>query len=228
MKRKALLKNPHSVLAGNAKTVFQALHSTERGLTPEQAERSRKLFGINRITKGKEKSLWKRLAGAFINPFSGVLLALAAVSLITDVFLAAPGERNPWTAGIIGVLVSFSGILRFAQETRSGNAAASLGKMIAATARVKRPGKEAEEIPLEEIAAGDILYLSAGDMIPADLQILKAKDFFVSQSALTGESQPVEKIGSAREIPERGRTAPSWPLWAAAWSAEAPLRRYWL
>ncbi len=197
MKRKALLKNPHSVLAGNAKTVFQALHSTERGLTPEQAERSRKLFGINRITKGKEKSLWKRLAGAFINPFSGVLLALAAVSLITDVFLAAPGERNPWTAGIIGVLVSFSGILRFAQETRSGNAAASLGKMIAATARVKRPGKEAEEIPLEEIAAGDILYLSAGDMIPADLQILKAKDFFVSQSALTGESQPVEKIGSA-------------------------------
>ena len=197
MKRKALLKNPHSVLAGNAKTVFQALHSTERGLTPEQAERSRKLFGVNRITKGKEKSLWKRLAGAFFNPFSGVLLALAAVSLITDVILAAPGERNPWTVGIIGVLVAFSGILRFAQETRSGNAAASLGKMIAATARVKRPGKEAEEIPLEEIAAGDILYLSAGDMIPADLQILQAKDFFVSQSALTGESQPVEKIGSA-------------------------------
>ena len=141
MKRKALLKNPHSVLVRNAKTVFRSLHSTERGLTPEQAERSRKLFGTNRITKGKEKPLWKRLAGAFFNPFSGVLLALAAVSLITDVILAAPGEGNPWTAGIIGVLVSFSGILRFAQETRSGNAAASLGKMIAATARVKRPGK---------------------------------------------------------------------------------------
>ena len=75
MKRKALLKNPHSVLAGNAKTVFRALRSTERGLTPEQAERSRELFGTNRITKGKEKPLWKRLAGAFFNPFSGVLLA---------------------------------------------------------------------------------------------------------------------------------------------------------
>lgn len=208
MKRKALLKNPHSVLVRNAKTVFRSLHSTERGLTPEQAERSRKLFGTNRITKGKEKPLWKRLAGAFFNPFSGVLLALAAVSLITDVILAAPGEGNPWTAGIIGVLVSFSGILRFAQETRSGNAAASLGKMIAATARVKRPGKEAEEIPLEEIAAGDILYLSAGDMIPADLQILKAKDFFVSQSALTGESQPVEKTGSAPEESGTGTDCP--------------------
>ena len=208
MKRKALLKNPHSVLVRNAKTVFRSLHSTERGLTPEQAERSRELFGANRITKGKEKPLWKRLAGAFFNPFSGVLLALAAVSLITDVILAAPGEGNPWTAGIIGVLVSFSGILRFAQETRSGNAAASLGKMIAATARVKRPGKEAEEIPLEEIAAGDILYLSAGDMIPADLQILKAKDFFVSQSALTGESQPVEKTGSAPEESGTGTDCP--------------------
>ena len=74
MKRKALLKNPHSVLVRNAKTVFRSLHSTERGLTPEQAERSRKLFGTNRITKGKEKPLWKRLAGAFFNPFSGVLL----------------------------------------------------------------------------------------------------------------------------------------------------------
>ena len=208
MKRKALLKNPHSVLVRNAKTVFRSLHSTERGLTPEQAERSRKLFGTNRITKGKEKPLWKRLAGAFFNPFSGVLLALAAVSLITDVILAAPGEGNPWTAGIIGALVAFSGILRFAQETRSGNAAASLGKMIAATARVKRPGKEAEEIPLKEIAAGDILYLSAGDIIPADLQILKARDFFVSQSALTGESQPVEKTGSAPEESGTGTDCP--------------------
>ena len=195
----------------SAETVCQVLHTSIRGLTEEQAECSRDEFGKNEITKGKRDPLWKRLAGAFLNPFTVVLLILAAVSLVTDVILADPGEKNPVTAVIIGALVLFSGILRFVQETRSGNAAASLGKMIRTTACVERQGRGAEEIPLEEIVVGDVVHLSAGDMIPADVRILQARDLFVSQSALTGESEPVEKTA---EPPENAGNGPDNPVLA--------------
>ena len=88
----------------------------------------------------------------------------------------------PLSSTIIAVMVLISGILRLVQETRSGNAAASLSQMLRTTACVERAGQKAE-IPLEEIVAGDLVYLSAGDMIPADLRILCAKDLFLSQSA---------------------------------------------
>ncbi len=90
-------------------------------------------------------------------------------------------------------MVLLSGILRFVQETRSGNVANKLIGMIHTTACVERSGKRGE-IPMEDIVCGDIIHLSAGDMIPADVRILNAKDLFVSQSSLTGESEPVEKF----------------------------------
>lgn len=92
-------------------------------------------------------------------------------------------------------MVLISGILRFVQETRSGNVAAKLSEMIHTTVCVTREG-EKKEIPLEEIVVGDIVSLSAGDMLPADVRILRAKDLFLSQSSLTGESEPVEKSGA--------------------------------
>jgi Mg2+-importing ATPase len=208
MKRKELLNNRHSRFPGNAESIFRVLNSSEKGLTREQAARSRELFGKNQITRGKKIPLWKRLAGAFLNPFSAVLLALAAVSVITDVLLAAPEEKNPMTALIIAILVAFSGILRFAQETRSGNAAASLSRMIRTTACVVRPEECAAEIPLEDIAVGDVIRLSAGDMVPADLQILQARDLFISQSALTGESEPVEKTAAGPQAVGQGTDCP--------------------
>lgn len=134
----------------------------------------------------------RTLISAFINPFSAVLLALAAVSAVTDIILAAPGEKNFATVGIILVMVMTAGILRYVQETKSGNAVEKLSRMIRTTACVERDGRR-QEIPMEEIEEKDIVWLSAGDMVPADLQILEAKDLFVSQSALTGESEPVEK-----------------------------------
>ena len=90
-------------------------------------------------------------------------------------------------------MVLLSGILRFVQETRSGNVANKLIGMLHTTACVERSGKHSE-IPMEDIVCGDIIHLSAGDMIPADVRILNAKDLFVSQSSLTGESEPVEKF----------------------------------
>lgn len=147
------------------------------------------------LTYGKRESVAKRLFSAFINPFTVILLALAVISAVTDIALASPGEKNCATVLIIATMVLLSGGLRFVQETRSGNVADKLLGMLHTTACVERAGQKAE-IPLEEIVAGDLVYLSAGDMIPADLRILCAKDLFLSQSALTGESEAVEKLGT--------------------------------
>lgn len=183
--------------AAQEETALLARYGTAAtGLTPEQVERSREEHGSNVLTYGKRESVAKRLFSAFINPFTAILLALAAISAVTDIALASPGEKNYATVLIIATMVLLSGGLRFVQETRSGNVADKLLGMLHTTACVERSGQKAE-IPLEEIVAGDLVYLSAGDMIPADLRILCAKDLFLSQSALTGESEAVEKLGTA-------------------------------
>ena len=183
--------------AAQEETALLARYGTAAtGLTPEQVERSREEHGSNVLTYGKRESVAKRLFSAFINPFTVILLALAVISAVTDIALASPGEKNYATVLIIATMVLLSGGLRFVQETRSGNVADKLLGMLHTTACVERAGQKAE-IPLEEIVAGDLVYLSAGDMIPADLRILCAKDLFLSQSALTGESEAVEKLGTA-------------------------------
>lgn len=183
--------------AAQEETALLARYGTAAtGLTPEQVERSREEHGSNVLTYGKRESVAKRLFSAFINPFTVILLALAVISAVTDIALASPGEKNCATVLIIATMVLLSGGLRFVQETRSGNVADKLLGMLHTTACVERAGQKVE-IPLEEIVAGDLVYLSAGDMIPADLRILCAKDLFLSQSALTGESEAVEKLGTA-------------------------------
>ena len=165
------------------------------GLSEAQAEAAREKYGSNRLARPKRKSGPRRLLEAFADPFSLVLLLLAGVSACTDILFAAPGRRDYMTVGIIAVMVAVSGVLRFVQETRSGNVAEKLGAMIHTTACIERGGQR-RELPMEELAVGDIVHLSAGDMIPADLRILNAKDLFISQAALTGESEPVEKTGA--------------------------------
>ena len=177
---------------GTEEEILAFYGTAPTGLDAEAAEKSRDEYGENILTYGKKEPAAKRLFSAFINPFTVVLLALAAISVFTDILLAAPGDRNYATVSIITVMVAISGILRFVQETRSGSVADQLTGMIRTTACVEREGTKSE-IPMEEVAAGDLVCLSAGDMIPADLRILSAKDLFVSQSALTGESEPVEK-----------------------------------
>ena len=171
------------------------------GLTDALAERSRDEYGANILTNGKKDSTAKRLAEAFISPFTLVLLALAVISVFTDIVFASAGERSYATVGIISAMVIVSGTLRYVQETRSCNVAEKLTGMLHTTACAERGGVK-REIPIEEIVVGDTIHLSAGDMIPADLRILAAKDLFISQSALTGESEPVEKTacsGGARD-----------------------------
>ena len=183
--------------------IYEALNTGPEGLSEAQTEELRERYGENRITRGKKLSLAGRLKSAFVNPFSLILCALALVSLFTEVIWAKPGEKNPASVVIIAGMVLVSGVLRLVQETRSGNAAARLSGMLRTTACVERLESGRQELPLEELVVGDVVHLAAGDMIPADLRILEAKDLFVSQSALTGESEPVEKTGlpDSREIP---------------------------
>ena len=173
---------------------------TERGgITKAEAERRRELYGENVLPSRKKKGAAARLLAAFINPFTLILLALAAVSVVTDIVLAAEGEENYITVIVIAVMVAVSGVLRFVQESRSGAAAEKLSAMITTTTCVSRKGEGKKEIPVSELAVGDEVHLSAGDMIPADLRIVAAKDLFVAQSALTGESAPEEKKAEACE-----------------------------
>lgn len=177
----------------NKKELFSKFGWSENGLSAIQVEKSRDDYGRNIVTHGEKESLFTRIYKAFINPFTAILFVLALVSVFTDIILAAPEDKSCITVVIITTMVMISGILRFVQETRSGNAAAKLSKMIHATTCVERVETGKAEISLEEVVVGDIIHLSAGDMIPADVRILTAKDLFVSQSALTGESEPVEK-----------------------------------
>lgn len=186
-----------------AKMIFVATHperealrflnALPQGLTEDLVEDSMEENGKNIVTHGKKESLIKRICGAFINPFTAILFVLAVVSVVTDIILASPEDKNYVTVIIIAAMVMISGLLRFIQETRSGNAAAKLSKMICTTACVERAETGKREISIEDIVTGDIVHLSAGYMVPADVRILAAKDLFVSQSALTGESEPVEK-----------------------------------
>ena len=171
--------------------------SSFRGLTEEQVEENRDLYGENIITKGQEDSILKKIYESIINPFTVILLVIALVSLVTNVWLAKPGEEDPTTSIIIVVLVLISGGIRFVQELRSDRAASNLSQLIVNTATVIREGAE-QELPIDELVVGDIIKLSAGDMIPADVLLLDSRDFFVQQSGLTGESDAVEKVCLAK------------------------------
>lgn len=173
--------------------LYQAFHTSEVGLTETGVELSQKNYGRNVVSHNQKESIFKKMKECFLNPFTAILLMLAFVSVFTDIVLAKPGQQNYVTIIIITVMVLLSGILRLVQETKSDNASEKLTRMIKTTTCVERVEVGKKEIALEEVVVGDIVYLSAGDMIPADIRILMAKDLFISQSALTGESEPVEK-----------------------------------
>lgn len=172
--------------------VLETLGTSVKGLNEEQVETLRETYGENKITKAKEDSIWKKIYESIINPFTVILLVIAVVSLFTNVILAKPGEADPTTSIIIVVLVIVSGAIRFVQEMKSDKAASNLSNLIVNTATVIRDGEQ-KEVPIEGLVVGDIIKLSAGDMLPADALLLETRDFFIQQSSLTGESESIEK-----------------------------------
>jgi Mg2+-importing ATPase len=173
--------------------LFSQLSSSSSGLTSEQATEILKKVGANTVAAGKKKSIIQDIFERCKNPLVIQLLIIAALCYIT-------GDL-PSTFVVSG-MVLLSVILSYVQERRSSHAVEKLQKMVKTNAIVVRNGKETE-IPLDEVVPGDIVILAAGSIIPADLRILTAKDFFVTQSALTGESMPVEKSADNAQPPNR-------------------------
>ena len=165
------------------------LEATQAGLSQQEARARTARFGPNTLRDHGERPLLIQYLSHFKNPLVMILLAASAVSALT-------GEITGFV--IIWAIVLMSVTLDFVQEYRAGRAAEQLKKVVAVRATVLRDS-HSQEIQIAGLVPGDVVVLAAGDLIPADCRLLEAKDFFINQSLLTGESYPVEK--HARELP---------------------------
>ena len=163
----------------------------ENGLTQKEAEYRVKQLGQNIIKQSKPKRWYNYFFESLFTPFNIILLGITLLLCYTDVIL--PEEPSYANILVIAVLVTVSTLLDFIEEYRSNKAANELKELVATTCTVLRNGKETQ-IPIKEVALGDIVVLSAGSMIPADLRIIEATDLYVGQSSLTGESESVKKV----------------------------------
>ena len=161
------------------------------GLTEDQVKERKIKYGENQITSKKPKKWYNYLMESLLSPFNLILLGIILVLFYTDIYL--PDKPSWANIIVILILVTISTLLEFFQVFKSNRAAEKLKEMVATTATVIRNGKKIN-IPVREVTIGDIVVLSAGDMIPADLRILEVKDLYVGQSTLTGESDSVKKV----------------------------------
>lgn len=188
--------------------------SRRDGLTEGDAITRLYRDGPNEVARERRIPALVQFALAFKNPFIMVLVVLGAISAFTDIWLPLETgeEADPTKVIIIAVMVLASALMRFIQEYRSGRAAEALKAMVRTTATVWRrvsagTSSAPREIPMRELVVGDIVQLSAGDMIPADLRLIESRDLFISQAVLTGEALPVEKYDTLGAISEKSAMA---------------------
>ncbi|WP_063533922.1 magnesium-translocating P-type ATPase [Burkholderia sp. MSMB1589WGS] len=184
------------------------LHTSERGLTTSDAKERLLRDGPNEIAHDKPPHWSRQLLASSNNPFVYVLLVLAAISFLTDVYFAAPDDRDYVKITILLSMVTISVLLRFVQEFRSLRAAEKLKAMVRTSATVHRRTDGASapirhDVPMRDVAVGDIVHLSAGDMIPADVRLISSRDLFISQAVLTGEALPVEKYDTLGAVAQK-------------------------
>ena len=162
----------------------------EIGLTKDKVLENTKKYGVNEIKGSKPKKWYHYFFESLFSAFNCILMGIIIVLLYTDVYLPeVPSYAN---IIVIAVLIVASTLLEFFEEYRSNRAAQKLKELVQTTSTVLRDGEEVN-IPIKEVTVGDIVLLSAGSMIPADLRIIEAKDLYVGQSSLTGESDAVRK-----------------------------------
>ena len=164
------------------------------GLSVKDAEESLHRYGVNEISQSKPKKWYSYLLASLFSPFNSILLGITLVLIYTDIIL--PEDSSYANIIVILVLVAASTLLEFFEEFRSNKAAEKLKELVATTSHVIRDSKEIK-IPIKDVTIGDIVILSSGSMIPADLRIIESKDLYVGQSSLTGESEAVKKIDNS-------------------------------
>ncbi|EIV6371853.1 magnesium-translocating P-type ATPase [Salmonella enterica] len=183
------------IAAMEQETLWRVFDTHPEGLNAAEVTRAREKHGENRLPAQKPSPWWVHLWVCYRNPFNILLTILGGISYATEDLFAA---------GVIALMVGISTLLNFVQEARSTKAADALKAMVSNTATVLRVINENGEnawleLPIDQLVPGDIIKLAAGDMIPADLRIIQARDLFVAQASLTGESLPVEKVATTRE-----------------------------
>ena len=167
----------------------------EKGLSSKKANELIHNLGLNEIKQAKPKRWYHYFLESLFSPFNCILLGIVCILIYTDIYLAeTPSYAN---IIVIAILVTASTLLDFVEEYRSNKAAEELKQMVATNTTVIRDGKEIQ-VPINHVTLGDIVVLSAGSMIPADLRIIEAKDLYVGQSSLTGESDSVEKYVNSK------------------------------
>ena len=170
-------------------------HVNEKGLSSKKANELIHNLGLNEIKQAKPKRWYHYFLESLFSPFNCILLGIVCILIYTDIYLAeTPSYAN---IIVIAILVTASTLLDFVEEYRSNKAAEELKQMVATNTTVIRDGKEIQ-VPINHVTLGDIVVLSAGSMIPADLRIIEAKDLYVGQSSLTGESDSVEKYVNSK------------------------------
>lgn len=193
----------------NIAALFVSFASGKDGLEESDAQVRLANGGRNEVARERAPHPLVQLFKAFNNPFIYVLLVISGVSFYSDFWLPYTSGEETDITGVVIVLtmVCISGLMRFWQEYRSNKAAEALKAMVRTTATVIRrngQGKaETKEIPMAELVRGDVVRLSAGDMIPADIRLIESRDLFVSQAVLTGESIPVEKYDTLGAVAEK-------------------------
>ncbi|WP_171454285.1 magnesium-translocating P-type ATPase [Serratia marcescens] len=186
------------------------LKCNRNGLTQDDADERLEQFGANQVAHDKAPHALIQLIKAFNNPFIFVLMVLAAISFFTDYWLPLQSGEETELTGVIIILtmVTLSGLLRFWQEYRTNKAAEALKSMVRTTATVLRRSSYSAhpltlEVPIRELVPGDIIQLSAGDMVPADVRLIASRDLFISQAILTGEAIPIEKYDAMGNVAQK-------------------------
>jgi len=173
-------------LSSSPEEILRKLNTSLKGLSETEVERRLEKYGHNEPARKKRRTIIVQILSKFVNPLVIVLLIIASFSLFF-------GQKI--SAVLVLLMAAMSVFLSFIQEHRAGKEAEKLSEMVRATATVYRNGRP-REIKIREIVPGDVVELSAGDMIPADLRIISGKDLFINQASLTGESFPIEKIAA--------------------------------
>ncbi len=175
----------------NKEEFLKSFGVNEGGLTSAQVNTRINKYGLNEVKQAKPKKWYNYFLESLFSPFNSILMGIACILFYTDVYLAEfPSYAN---IIVIAILVTASTLLEFFEEFNSNKAAQKLKELVATTTTVLRDGKEVQ-IPINQVVLGDIVILSAGSLVPADLRVLEAKDLYIGQSSLTGESDAVKKV----------------------------------
>jgi P-type Mg2+ transporter len=177
----------------NPDEVLKISDSSLEGLSESEVTQRIAKFGKNEVSHERMPAWYRQLIKAFINPFIGILVLLAITSFVTEVIFAPPGEQDITTLLIITILILVSVLLTFFQEYQANQAADKLLAMVQTTSTVQRSDSGRREVPTNNLVPGDIVHLAAGDIIPADVYLLKTNNLSINEASLTGESLPVDK-----------------------------------